>query len=125
MPNSELTPELLEEMKRELLQLKAAFSRSVSTELSEMSNREHHHLADMSEAGDASDEERSFRLLELGAAELQQVEEALDQIAAGTYGTCENCQRSINLERLKALPFATKCITCKREEESSESEGLS
>lgn len=47
---------------------------------------------------------------------LAQVEEALDRIEAGTYGTCESCEKEIPAARLKALPYATLCVDCKRAE---------
>jgi DnaK suppressor protein len=125
MSKSELNAELLEAMKEELLQKKAALTRSVTRELEEVSQREGHHLADMADAGgDANEEDRNFRLLEMSGAELEQVEAALEGIETGTYGTCSACQEAIGIERLKALPFATKCINCKRAEESGESDGL-
>jgi DnaK suppressor protein len=39
---------------------------------------------------------------------------ALDQLAAGTYGTCEECGRPIAPERLEARPDARLCIECAR-----------
>ena len=39
---------------------------------------------------------------------------ALDQLAAGTYGTCERCGRPIAPERLEARPDARLCIECAR-----------
>jgi RNA polymerase-binding transcription factor DksA len=41
-----------------------------------------------------------------------QVNIALDQLHAGTYGTCTDCQKPIEGERLDLLPFATRCISC-------------
>ena len=120
---SELTPELLDAMKADLLAKRASLTHTVTTELAGMSNQAHH--ADLAEGGgDANEEERSFGLLEMGSAELKQIDAALDQIKRGRYGLCSTCEKAINIERLKALPFATLCIDCKRDEESSESVGL-
>ncbi|MDZ4063682.1 MAG: TraR/DksA C4-type zinc finger protein [Coriobacteriia bacterium] len=49
---------------------------------------------------------------------LSAVEAALARIDSGLYGTCERCGEKINEERLKAMPTATLCITCKSAEES-------
>jgi DnaK suppressor protein len=118
MASSELTDEMLESMRAELLLKKASLSKSVANELEGMANSARH-LSDLADAGgDANDEERSFKLLEIGNAELTQVSAALEQIAAGTYGVCVSCKEAVNIERLKALPFATQCINCKRLEES-------
>ncbi|MCS7173013.1 MAG: TraR/DksA C4-type zinc finger protein [Armatimonadetes bacterium] len=45
------------------------------------------------------------------------VEDALRKLDAGQYGICERCGQSIDVERLRALPFARLCIRCKTEEE--------
>ena len=42
-------------------------------------------------------------------AELDRAAERLDQ---GTYGTCQQCGGSIDLERLAARPAAMSCLTC-------------
>ena len=46
--------------------------------------------------------------------ELEQVEEALREIANGSYGTCVECGGAISAERLAARPQATRCIACQR-----------
>jgi DnaK suppressor protein len=43
---------------------------------------------------------------------LQDILEALDRMKKGTYGICENCQKEISLERLRANPSAKTCIKC-------------
>jgi DnaK suppressor protein len=48
---------------------------------------------------------------------LAQVERALERLADGTYGVCENCGNPIEKARLKAFPRATLCVTCKQREE--------
>ena len=44
--------------------------------------------------------------------EIRQIEEALKRIAEGTYGVCTRCGADIDPKRLKALPIATRCISC-------------
>jgi RNA polymerase-binding protein DksA len=48
---------------------------------------------------------------------LAAIDAALGRIDAGTYGRCERCAKPIAQERIEALPWATKCIDCKRLEE--------
>ncbi len=48
---------------------------------------------------------------------LSAIDSALERLDQGTYGTCEACGRPISEERLEALPYATKCIDCKRLDE--------
>lgn len=61
--------------------------------------------------------ERVLSLVENVKDLLEQTDHALEKIAAGTYGTCEACGKSIEAARLKALPYASLCISCKRREE--------
>ena len=42
---------------------------------------------------------------------------ALKRIEEGTFGTCTSCGKMIAEARLEAMPYATKCIECKRLEE--------
>jgi DnaK suppressor protein len=44
--------------------------------------------------------------------EIQQIELALKRIAEGSYGSCSECGAIISPQRLKALPTATRCISC-------------
>lgn len=48
---------------------------------------------------------------------LMKVNHALDRIKNGTYGICEKCGRTIEEERLKAVPYTTFCVDCKMSEE--------
>jgi DnaK suppressor protein len=45
--------------------------------------------------------------------EIAAVEHALEKIAKGTYGLCDNCGKKIDPERLEALPQASLCMNCK------------
>lgn len=42
----------------------------------------------------------------------REVSDALDRIAAGTYGKCERCGQDIPFERLEALPSTRLCVSC-------------
>jgi RNA polymerase-binding transcription factor DksA len=44
--------------------------------------------------------------------EIRQIRDALKRIAEGGYGVCAQCGEPIDPKRLKALPTATKCISC-------------
>jgi RNA polymerase-binding protein DksA len=50
--------------------------------------------------------------------ELSQIARALEQIKNDTYGTCVSCKEEIPPERLKAYPFADRCIHCATAEET-------
>jgi RNA polymerase-binding protein DksA len=64
-----------------------------------------------------TDRERDLSLLENTRDLLDQVDLALRKIGDGTYGKCASCGKSIEAARLKALPHASLCISCKRKEE--------
>ena len=49
------------------------------------------------------------------AERLEETEEALARLDAGTYGTCAHCGREIAAARLEARPVAALCIDCARE----------
>ena len=44
--------------------------------------------------------------------ELSLIAKALDQIKNDTYGDCLDCAKPIPLARLRAHPFAERCIDC-------------
>ena len=44
--------------------------------------------------------------------EIRKIQEALKRISEGTYGMCAQCGEDIDPKRLKALPTATRCISC-------------
>ena len=48
---------------------------------------------------------------------LFEIDEALNRLAMGTYGVCENCERGIEKRRLKAVPYSRMCIACKSKNE--------
>jgi RNA polymerase-binding transcription factor DksA len=60
----------------------------------------------------SSEWSRLTGLAEAAASELQQVDDALARMDAGTYGTCANCGRPIPPARLEVRPFAEHCVAC-------------
>jgi DnaK suppressor protein len=66
---------------------------------------------------DSAQDEISSQLAEVESRELAYIENALQRMRDGQYGTCESCQQPIPMARLNALPYATLCIDCQREAE--------
>jgi DnaK suppressor protein len=62
----------------------------------------------------------TLRLQERQAHLLQKVDRALAKIDEGSFGLCEQCEEPLNINRLKARPVATLCISCKEEQENKE-----
>ena len=52
--------------------------------------------------------------------ELSKVARALEQIKTGNYGICVSCSEEIPIARLKAQPFADRCIRCATAEETGD-----
>jgi DnaK suppressor protein len=61
----------------------------------------------------------SVTLMENDRIELERIEKAIGRIEQGVYGECEICEKSIPMARLKALPWATRCINCQSRFESA------
>jgi DnaK suppressor protein len=61
--------------------------------------------------------EIELALLQMRAATLTRIDEALVRIDAGEYGYCLECAREISEQRLRALPFAVRCRACEETRE--------
>jgi RNA polymerase-binding transcription factor DksA len=73
---------------------------------------------DQADSGVATlERDRAQSLAQNARRILDQTEAALRRMDAGTYGKCERCGESIELERLKALPYATLCLADKQMDE--------
>jgi len=68
--------------------------------------------ADQRPAGtdDAFEREKEFSVLDQVAAELAEVDRALERLDEGTYGRCDACGEPIADERLAAQPAARLCV---------------
>jgi DnaK suppressor protein len=61
----------------------------------------------------------SVTLMENDRIELERIEKAIHRIEEGSYGQCEVCEKSIPMARLKAIPWATRCINCQSRAEGA------
>ena len=61
-----------------------------------------------------------FRLRDREKYLLEKIDKALERIADGTFGLCEQCEEEISVKRLEARPVTTLCIRCKEEQEKEE-----
>src|SRR5579862_9684245 len=48
---------------------------------------------------------------------LQLIDEALQRIRTGAYGTCVECEEELQQKRLEAVPWARHCVTCAEKHE--------
>jgi RNA polymerase-binding protein DksA len=106
------------EIMREIASLsgpaKAETSREASGDLSSYK----YHMAEL--AGDHFEREKSFMLSSKARRYLYHIDEALRRIKDGSYGKCLNCGKAIAIDRLRAVPHARFCISCKQAEENSQ-----
>ena len=72
----------------------------------------------MADAGtDAMEREKAFLFASAEGRTLMEMNEALRRLYRGEYGVCEVCGDPIARARLKAVPHARLCISCKEKEE--------
>jgi len=65
------------------------------------------HVADGAQV--AAEQDEIMSLANELRAQLDDVQHAIDNIDAGTYGQCEVCHEPIDAERLEAMPAARHC----------------
>jgi DnaK suppressor protein len=65
----------------------------------------------------AMDREVDMALSDLETQELGQVSRALLRLDEPDFGTCGDCAQEIPFDRLKAEPFAMRCVACETRHE--------
>jgi RNA polymerase-binding transcription factor len=78
-------------------------------------------VVDEGEAADVdmqADLELAF--LQIKFQTLKQIDDALARLQRGLYGTCVECGDEIPAARLRALPFAVRCLDCEDDREALE-----
>ena len=64
-----------------------------------------------------SERVRDISILEMRNRVRQQIDDALIRLEEGTYGRCADCGVEISEKRLKAVPFARRCVACQEKAE--------
>lgn len=67
---------------------------------------------------DSAEQDLSLALLESEVDVVQKIDEALERIEEGDFGTCMSCEKAIVKPRLKAIPWTYYCVDCQRQSES-------
>lgn len=70
------------------------------------------HMAD--DADEVAEQETMMAIQSSAQRGLDLVNDALARMEAGTYGTCANCGKEINPDRLEARPSSIYCIDCQQ-----------
>ena len=73
------------------------------------------HMADM--AADTYERELSMNIVSTEQELLYQIDDALKRLDDGSFGLCQQCNQPITMSRLKAVPYASLCISCQRSKE--------
>ncbi len=68
------------------------------------------HMAD--QASEVFEQAKNLAVCQSLRRTLELVNKALEKMDRGMYGICERCGQSIDPARLKALPYATLCLSC-------------
>jgi DnaK suppressor protein len=111
---SSLSPTDLRRLRTLLVEQLMALYRSVRADLRELMVRR---LYGQEEPRDEVDEsmrvqlrDARVHLAESDARRAREIEDALERMRQGTYGTCVDCGQRIERERLRVLPWAARCI---------------
>jgi DnaK suppressor protein len=69
-------------------------------------------ICEEDQAQNSLEEAVSLRMNGHEYLQLRQIQEALDRLQLGEYGTCLACAEAIPAKRLHALPWAKYCVGC-------------
>lgn len=104
-----------------LVRRRDALRRVLAGDLNSLNElREQSHGDVLDAASDTARDELSCQLAEAESRELGQIDEALNRMREGSYGTCDGCGKVIPVARLQIVPYATECIECKRKSEGGD-----
>jgi DnaK suppressor protein len=92
----------------------ASTSRDSSGDLSSYSS----HMAD--QGTDAMEREKAFLFASVKKRRVEEIDQALARLEAGTFGVCESCGQPIPPKRLERVPDASLCVSCKEKQEKAQ-----
>ena len=107
---------MLEERRGEIQEKLRAIREGIPSYQDEVRDSEEQNVTDFAQ-------EMDFALMEMKARTLIRIDEALQRVDQGTYGTCDECGQDIAEARLLAVPFALLCLECQEREETLAAEG--
>jgi RNA polymerase-binding transcription factor len=113
----------MDTLKQELEERRSSITRALQMNMRttrEMPDRTEISKDPYGSASSAHDDELAAINVERLARDLTLIDHALADIEAGRYGVCAECEEPIAPKRLKALPFATRCVECQARSERLE-----
>lgn len=122
VPLIEPTATSTEELRAMLLGKRSAVQQQINELLAQY--REHYTTTHNNSVLDLEDmslrdstAEQQLSLLESRNRTRVMLDTALRRLDEGEYGLCEDCGAEIGAGRLKALPFAKRCVSCQHQAE--------
>jgi len=105
-----------DELRRLLEERRERLQETVREQLSYCRERPDHRRADGADEVEVSSseaqEEIDISLIAIQTETIARIDEALARLTSGTYGRCLSCGDPISHARLRALPFAVRCLSC-------------
>ena len=113
-----------EELKRALEERRLEIDSSIRGQLAsvreERAATEHVGPLDDGEVADVDVQEHiEVALMHIRLETIDRIGAALARLEAGQYGRCIECGEDISEARLRALPFAVRCVDCEESREAS------
>jgi DnaK suppressor protein len=102
---------MLEDRRNEIQVKLRSFRESLPADVAEVKDTEEQSVDDFVQEVD-------FALMQMKSETLGKIDEAIQRLEGGSYGSCVECGTEITEARLKALPFADLCRECQEREES-------
>jgi DnaK suppressor protein len=113
------------EMRDMLLQMRKELLEDVSQTVKAESDYLRFDVGDFYDhASSDRDRELSLTLTDRERDKLRLIDEALRKIDDGSYGICESCGDEIGEDRLRAMPLAKLCLSCKIDLERQENRNI-
>jgi DnaK suppressor protein len=120
--STDLTPAQRASLRADLEQALRRLDRRLADELGEGSRAEHAHEVLQQDGDDApqrdADREVDLALTDRQTQQLGAIAEALRRLDTGHYGRCADCDAPIPLARLRAEPWALRCVDCEARREA-------
>ena len=114
----------MKKLRDQLVRRRDALQRAFEGDLSFLRELHQERTGDVLDAAaDTVQDELNSQLIEAESRELSAINEAIARFDDGSYGNCDGCEKPIPLTRLRAIPYATECIECKRKAERKATRG--
>jgi len=114
----------IQKLRDQLIRRRDALQHALEGDLSLLRELHQERTGDVLDAAaDSVQDELNSQLIEVESRELTAIDDAIERIEQGAYGDCESCGKPIPLTRLRAVPYATDCIKCRRKAENTGEKG--